>query len=475
MHLGCTDVGACGMRLGCLLRKRTALDRFVAASSGIQHQVHRHVEEAIGTSRRAERTRLATDMPAKDLTVAKEATCTGGLCLVAADPTSTDIVVEHAAQGRDHDTWQTLMEQARSGLHGQVMPSTSDAAPGLLASGEHHLGAHHAPDVCYGQHELVKAVPGPMATTQRAAAKAVSEAQARLEQVQEPRAPTGDEPNAQAPKRSPQAPLRLEQARHEAQAARQARERISVQREQGAQSIRGIGQASHWGDVEHGGRRNGQRIAADSQRPIDPMRGGAQHEALLQRCCDRIDTAQRVVPQRQATIDGVSGYGRHQVRKRDLVPAVASALHAPLMPAWSLERVAQTRTVRAGEPRRALAERLRTPLCEPGGRFAAWHPTAQRQLMRQAHELAEVFQRSSAHGEGRHGYLSLRNHHLRGLDRPRKRACLTAVHHVFLTRPDGTTAAERFFGQKPRAMCAAMLDAVDLPPAPLRPPRRALG
>jgi hypothetical protein len=86
--------------------------------------------------------------------------------------------------------------------------------------------------------------------------------------------------------------------------------------------------------------------------------------------------------------------------------------------------------------------------------------------------LADVFQRSRSNVEGRNGYLSLRNHQLRGLERPRKHTCLTAVHNFFLTRPDGATAAERFFGQKPRAMFAAIVDAVELPPAPLSPPRR---
>jgi len=47
------------------------------------------------------------------------------------------------------------------------------------------------------------------------------------------------------------------------------------------------------------------------------------------------------------------------------------------------------------------------------------------------------------------------------------------MHNFFLTRPDGTTAAERFFGQKPRSMFAAILASVELAPAPLRPPRRA--
>ena len=81
---------------------------------------------------------------------------------------------------------------------------------------------------------------------------------------------------------------------------------------------------------------------------------------------------------------------------------------------------------------------------------------AQSQLKQQAKMLAEVFQRSSSNVEGRNGSLSLRNHQLRGLEHPRKRECLTAVHNLCLTRADGTTAAERFFGQKPCSMFAAI-------------------
>ena len=59
------------------------------------------------------------------------------------------------------------------------------------------------------------------------------------------------------------------------------------------------------------------------------------------------------------------------------------------------------------------------------------------------------------------------------LDLPRKRACFTAIHNFFLTRPDGTTAAEHFFVKKPRSMFAAVLESVELAPAPLSPPRKA--
>ena len=150
-------------------------------------------------------------------------------------------------------------------------------------------------------------------------------------------------------------------------------------------------------------------------------------------------------------------------------------MHAHLLPSWYLDRVAATRTVTAGEPLRALAERLRIPLFEPNGALGAVSPVEQNTLKGEAAKLAEVFQRSSSNVEGRNGYLALRNHQLRGLDHPRKRACLTAIHNFFLTRPDGTTAAERFFGQKPRSMFAAILEAVEIPPAPLSPPRCAVG
>jgi Family of unknown function (DUF6399) len=475
IHLVCTEVGACGIRLVCLLVKLTGLDRFVAASYGAQRQVNRQVEEAIVAYRQEESARLAKAMPAKAITLAKDETFTGGLCLVAIEPKSNYIVLEQEAHARDQDTWQALMEQALAGLNCQVIQSTSDEAPGLLAYVEHALGVHHSPDLFHVQHELAKAVCGPMATKQRAAGKAATEAQERLERGQGQLQGAGDAPAKRGPGRPPKTTASLEQLEREAQAASQEFERISAQREQVAQSIRRIGQAYHFVDVERGVRRNGQLIAADIHAQMDTIRTVAQHEGLSQACVDRIDKAERVVPKMQATIEFVSGYVRQQVRQLDLTPSVSYAMHAHLIPSCYLERVAQTRTVHAGEPLRELAERLRTPLYEPGGVLATLSETEQRQLNQQAQELAEVFQRSSSNVEGRNGYLSLRNHQLRGLDRPRKRACLTAIHNFFLTRADGTTAAERFFGRKPRSMFAAILASVDLPPAPLSPPRRAEG
>jgi len=472
LHLVCVEVGACGIRLVCLLLTLTGLDRFVAASYGSQQQVNRQVEQAMVDYRQTETARLANDMPRKTITVTQDETFTGGLCLVASDPMSNFIILEQLAQSRDQDAWNDLMTPALAQLNCEVIQSTSDEAPGLLAYVEHHLGAHHCPDLFHVQYALSKAVCAPLATKERAADKLLTEAREQCDQAQARLESVDDQPEKRGPGRPPKAPIGLEQAQLALDAASREHDRLAQHREQVRQSIHAIGQAYHFVDLERGVRRNGQLIASDIRTQIETIRTIAQHENLSQRCLERIDKAERVVPKMQATIEFVSGYVRQQVRQLGLAQPQSYAMHAHLIPSYYLERVASTRTVTQGEALRALAERLRTPLFAPGGALSHLPLAEQSQLKAKATQLADVFQRSSSNVEGRNGYLSLRNHQLRGLDLPRKRACLSTIHNFFLTRPDGTTPAERFFGQKPRSMFAAILDSVDLPPAPRSPQRR---
>jgi transposase len=475
LHVVCVEIGACGIRLVCLLLELTGLNRFVGTSYGTQQRVNRHVEEAIVAYRQEESGRLSHEMPRKDITMTQDETFTGGLCLVGIEPVSNYIVLEQAAQARDHDTWQACMEPALAGLNCQVIQSTSDEAPGLLAYVEQHLRAHHSPDLFHVQHELSKAVAAPLAVKQRAAAKAVAQAEETLKRVHERFDNANGEPAKRGPGRPPKVTSCLEQAAQDVAAAHHEHQRLTGQREQVTQSIRAIGHAYHFVDLERGVRRNGKLIAGDIRQHIDTIRTIAHQEGLSETCLERIAKAERVVPKMQATIEFVSGYVCQQVTSLELAPPQSFALHVHLIPSYYLERVASARTVTEGGPLRALAERLRTPLFEPDGVFGVLSPVEQDELKSTAKTLAEVFQRSSSNVEGRNGYLSLRNHQLRGLDHPRKRACLTAMHNFFLTRSDGTTAAERFFGQKPRSMFAAILESVEIPPAPLSPPRRALG
>ena len=457
-HVVSVEVGACGIRLVCLFLHLSGLDRFVAASYGAQQQVNVQVEQAMVAYGQDETARLAQDMPQKDLSVTQDETFTGGLCLIAMDPESNFIILEQLAQGRDQVSWNEGMAAALKQLTCRVIQSTSDEASGLLAYVEHYLEAHHSPDLFHVQHELVKAVSGPMATKERAAHQAVTEVTQQLERLQSELPSMGHEPQTCDPNRPPKDSASLDQAEQALDVARREHERLAGQREQVKASIRGVGHDYHFVDLERGVRRNGQLIASAIHGHIEQIRTVAQQEGLSQSSLERIEKAKRVVPKMQATIEFVSTYVGQQMARLDLTAPVSFAMHAKLIPSYYLDRVAQTRTVEGGAPLGELAERLRAPLFEPGGVLWALSPETQELRRHEAKRLAAVFQRSSSNVEGRNGYLSLRCHQLRGLELPRKRACFTTIHNFFITRPDGTTAAERFFGQKPRSMFAAILD-----------------
>jgi hypothetical protein len=248
LHVVCVEVGACGIRLVCLLLQITGLNRFVGASYGAQQQVNRHVEEAIVLYRQQESARLAQEMPAKDITVTQDETFTGGLSLVGIEPVSHYILLEQAAQARDHDTWHAAMEPALAGLKCRVIQSTSDEAPGLLAYVEHHLGAHHSPDLFHVQQELSKAVSAPMAAKVRAAAKVIVQAEEALHRVQEQLQTTASAPDEHAPGRPAKGAANLAKVEQDVEAARQEHHRLAGQREQVAQSIRALGHAYHFVD-----------------------------------------------------------------------------------------------------------------------------------------------------------------------------------------------------------------------------------
>ena len=148
-----------------------------------------------------------------------------------------------------------------------------------------------------------------------------------------------------------------------------------------------------------------------------------------------------------------------------LPPGQETRLRDVLIPAAYLDRAAKRRPTGERTAIEGVARHLRS---------AAPPPTSaetEAQLYRIAVLCADEFQRSSSCVEGRNGRLSQFQHALRQLN-PAKQAALTVVHNYLATRPDGTTAAERFFGARPRDPIAYLLLAhVSVPARPAK--RRA--
>jgi len=196
-----------------------------------------------------EGTRLAQEMPTQDTTLTQDATFPGGLYLVGIAPVRNSILLEHTAEARAQDTWNALMASVLAPLKCHVIQSTSDEALGLLAYVA-PLGGHHSPDLFHVQPELSKAVTAPLAVQRRAAAKAVAQAAETLKRVHEPLA--NGELAKRGPGRPPKAPPGLEQAAQEVALARHEHQRLPGQRAQVTQSMRALGHAYHFVDLERG-------------------------------------------------------------------------------------------------------------------------------------------------------------------------------------------------------------------------------
>lgn len=93
-------------------------------------------------------------------------------------------------------------------------------------------------------------------------------------------------------------------------------------------------------------------------------------------------------------------------------------------------------------------------------------------MERRARELAGLFQRSSSCVEGRNAQLSLRHHGMHRLSEQKLNA-LTVIHNYYLKRPDGTTAAERFYESKPIDMFEWLLGKMPQVPRPKNGTKKA--
>lgn len=108
-------------------------------------------------------------------------------------------------------------------------------------------------------------------------------------------------------------------------------------------------------------------------------------------------------------------------------------------------------------------ERLESAMRERDGQMLKENRLEQ--LQQGARECAEFFQRSSSCVEGHNGALSLKHHASRHLS-PGKLNSRVVLHNYFSKRKDGTTAAERFFHQKPKNAFNWLLERVAWPVRP---------
>lgn len=217
--------------------------------------------------------------------------------------------------------------------------------------------------------------------------------------------------------------------------------------------------------MKTGEKRKKEKVIDDMRNTILNIRQIAEEECLNENSLKLINKTMRVLPKMEETLRFVSSYVENKVKEMPLSDLQKNEVSSKLIPAYYLERVGKQKRVTEGGPLLNMADECKRRLFGAEGALGILGEKERINILEQSCELANIFQRSSSCVEGRNGVLSFRNHELKGVH-PRKLKVLTALHNYFIEREDGTTAAERFFGNKPSNMFKEILKLTNIPTRP---------
>jgi hypothetical protein len=455
--------GPCGLRLLSAFLRRAGLDRVVAASLGACHARQVQLEHAVVTFAHKERQRLATAMVPREITVAADETYHPACCLVALDAAAGFLLVEKYAASRDQATWDAALAEGLTGLPAvTVRQVVGDCAKGLVAHARQGLGVPHSPDLFHAQHELTKALAPAVAAHTREAQRCLARLQDQRTAAQEAVRAAATQPRG--PGRPPDHAGRVQHA-EQSVAGMERHVKVLAQRQEAWRTaVRGLGEDDHPVHLTTGHGQEAEQVRVQLEQRLAAVEQLALAAGVSAKVEPALKKVRRQLPGLVAAVAFFWVRAEAAATARFGIGAWAWA--KPLLCGQYLRRVAgQIQGAQRRRQLRTLADQILAAARGAAGAelLAGWEAAE-----RWGREVAGWFARSSSAVEGRNGQLALRYHSLHRLP-TRKLQALTAVHNYWLTRGDGTTAAERFFGQPPSNLFDYLVEHL---PVPARPAQR---
>jgi hypothetical protein len=469
LHLVFQQHGIAGLRPLCLFLQLSQLDRFVASSYGSQQQLAALLQRLLAQYEHEQRQALAPTMPTKDITLCEDENFHGAQpCLVAIEPLSNFLVLETYRPQRDADTWNKASATALEGLPVRVVQATTDLAPGLQTHAREGLQAQHTPDLMHVQGDLHKGTSLPLHRHLEEAKEQLPLAQNDVRYGEERY--RLHQANIRCPGRAPDFEQHLDCARKTQQYWQQQVAVRQQRQEQVQVAIRGLGDDYHPFDVQTGQPVSVAQMQERLEQRFETVQRLADQAKVSESGRARIAKARRVLPRLLSSLVWFWHSARLLVQSLPLKdPAVEQALYEQLMPGLYWQAAAQRgRTAEDKQRLRGLAVGLLEKAWSAGGVLDSLEPEQKEAVQRVCAAAVSRFVRSSSCVEGRNGQLSLHHHGSHALS-PGKLKALTVLHNYFIERADGSTAAERFFGQKPAKLFEWLLQRF---PDPARPARK---
>jgi Family of unknown function (DUF6399) len=454
--------GACGIRLLGTFLQRSGLDHFVGASRGALLPLLSALEAHLAAFDDQERPALAERMPAKTITAAvDEHFHAVKPCLVAIEPVSNFILVECYRDRRDADTWKAALLEGTSGMKVEIVLLTSDLARALICCAEKGLRVAHSPDLFHGQRDLLKPLLLPLS-------RPIQQAQKDLEKA-ENRTATLDCPVG-TPQPEQDVLALIESVRQE-MASNTRLEEAKQRLAEAVQEVRGVGDDYHPFDRDTGQPVTAAQVGERLNKHLDGIEAVIREANLGERVAQGINKTRTWVGTLMGCVAWFWGLVDARVEEMELSEAQEQQVREKLLPGHYWEMAAgRARTAAERKRLQKLAADLQKAAWQEGGALASLSAEERREVERVAQESAGLFSRSSSCVEGRNGRLSL-HHHGHGKVSAARLTALRVIHNYMVKRAAGTTAAERFFGQKHKDVFSWLLQRMpDLPrPAAKRP------
>ena len=439
------EYGPSGVRGTQEYLRLSGADQFIASSYGALQAYSMRIEQHIGSFGADEEKLRAIKMRARKITAGLDEMFRGRRpCLVAIEVASNFILLEKFTEDRTAETWKRELSTRLDGLNVEIGQVTSDLC-GAITSYTKNIGATHSPDLFHGQYELSKATAGPLASQERSFEKALEEADLKMKKA--------IKKHGEASEQAGHASSTYNLRKHGLEVRQKRTEKVRTAK-------KAFGEIYHPIDMQSGKLQTADVVKKKMDEQMQTIEGAAIEAGLSQGCMDRIAKAGRAFAAMVVFLTAYLTMLSVSIDGLQLTGEQKEFFFNVMFPLAYLKLILKRQSKVGKEKLKQLLESLGEEM-----KAGPWPNEMKEAWIQHAKELAELFQRSSSCVEGRNGMLSLLHHRRHRLSTGGLKA-LTVVHNYHIRRGDGSTAAERFFGQKHSNLFASIVENVRIPSKP---------
>ncbi len=354
------------------------------------------------------------------------------LILVFMDLSSGYLILEDIADDRSFDTWLKMLEPRLEQLGVNVQLMVSDRAKALIKLALVGLECDHNADIFHGLHDISKWMGSTLGRRKSTAKRQLDKCESSLEKAEKRGAG-----KAIVESKAEQ----VEQARAQDRAAAQALDNYRG-------TIRKISKTVHPFKLDDNKPQDSANVAKELREQAEDIEALACKHGIN----DNTGVMKKFKNQIKELVPSIDFWWLYV-----LTNLIEQGKRSKELPEWAMYDLLPT-MYRYNQAKKTKNPTLRKEYEKAWQKaLVVFHAHALTGTFSEdeilfwqnwAQEMVGKFHRASSAVEGRNGFLSQIYHNNRGLDSKRLKA-LTVMHNYFITRSDGSTAAQRLFGEKP--------------------------